>query len=85
MKKKDLTEADIITKFIMPAIESAGWDSMTQVRQEVKLRDGKVIVRGQIGMRKTVKSDNIKASFVEETIPRGRAKSVRLYSLEYQK
>jgi adenylate cyclase len=28
---------------------------------------------------------NIKASFVEETIPRGREKSVRLYSLEYLK
>ncbi|TXL02245.1 DEAD/DEAH box helicase, partial [Methylococcaceae bacterium CS1] len=32
---------------------------MTQIRQEVKLRDGKVIVRGQIGMRKTVKSADI--------------------------
>jgi len=28
---------------------------------------------------------NVKASFVEETIPRGREKSVRLYSLEYLK
>jgi type I restriction enzyme R subunit len=32
---------------------------MLQVRQEVKLRDGKVIVRGNIGMRKTVKSADI--------------------------
>ena len=32
---------------------------MTQVRQEVKLRDGKVIVRGQVGARKTVKSADI--------------------------
>jgi len=32
---------------------------MTQIRQEVKLRDGKVIVRGQLGMRKTVKSADI--------------------------
>ena len=52
MDKKQLTEADIISKFILPAIDSAGWDSMTQIRQEVKLRDGKVIVRGQIGIRK---------------------------------
>ena len=59
MDKRKLTETDIITKFILPAIESAGWDSMTQLRQEVKLRDGKVIVRGQIGMRKTVKSADI--------------------------
>ncbi|KGJ93611.1 EcoAI/FtnUII family type I restriction enzme subunit R [Colwellia psychrerythraea] len=59
MDKKKLTETDIITKFIMPSIKSAGWDDMTQIRQEVKLRDGKVIVRGQIGMRKTVKSADI--------------------------
>ena len=32
---------------------------LAQIRQEVKLRDGKVIVRGQIGMRKTVKSADI--------------------------
>jgi len=59
MDKKRLTETDIITKFILPAIEAAGWDSMTQLRQEVKLRDGKVIVRGNMGARKTVKSADI--------------------------
>jgi len=58
-QKKKLTEADIISKYIMPAIESAGWDSLTQIRQEVKLRDGKVIVRGNLGMRTTVKSADI--------------------------
>ena len=57
--KKQLSETDIISKFIMPAIEKAGWDSMLQIRQEVKLRDGKVIVRGQLGVRKTVKSADI--------------------------
>ena len=57
--KRNLSEADIISKFILPAAEGAGWDSMTQVRQEVALRDGKVIVRGQIGMRQTVKSADI--------------------------
>ncbi len=59
MDKKQLTETDIITKFLLPSIEAAGWDSMTQIRQEVKLRDGKVIVRGQMGVRKTVKSADI--------------------------
>ncbi|WP_286237604.1 EcoAI/FtnUII family type I restriction enzme subunit R [Neptuniibacter halophilus] len=59
MDKKQLSETDIITKFILPAVEQAGWDSMTQVRQEVKLRDGKVIVRGHMGVRKTVKSADI--------------------------
>lgn len=59
INKEKLTETDIITKFIMPAIKDAGWDDMTQIRQEVKLRDGKVIVRGQLGVRKTVKSADI--------------------------
>jgi type I restriction enzyme R subunit len=51
MDKSKLTETDIITKFILPALANSGWNNMTQIRQEVKLRDGKVIVRGQIGMR----------------------------------
>ena len=59
MDKVALSEADIISKFILPAVESAGWDAMTQIRQEVKLRDGKVIVRGQMSGRKTVKSADI--------------------------
>jgi len=59
MDKKKLSETDIITKFIMPAIQKSGWNLMTQIRQEVKLRDGKVIVRGQLGIRKTVKSADI--------------------------
>ncbi|EPB8476731.1 EcoAI/FtnUII family type I restriction enzme subunit R [Escherichia coli] len=55
----NLTEADIITKCVMPAILSAGWDNTTQIRQEVKLRDGKVIVRGKVAARRTVKSADI--------------------------
>ncbi len=59
MDKSKLTETDIITKFILSALAHSGWNNMTQIRQEVKLRDGKVIVRGQIGMRQTVKSADI--------------------------
>jgi type I restriction enzyme R subunit len=59
MDKLLLSETDIITKLILPAVKQAGWDPMTQLRQEVKLRDGKVIVRGQVGARKTVKSADI--------------------------
>lgn len=54
-----LTEADIITKRIMPAVVRAGWDDTVQIRQEVKLRDGKVIVRGKVAARRTVKSADI--------------------------
>ncbi len=59
INKAKLSETDIITKFILPAIKGAGWDDMTQIRQEVKLRDGKVIVRGQAAARKKVKSADI--------------------------
>lgn len=59
MNKAALTESDIITKFILPAIFKAGWDDMMQIRQEVKLRDGKVVVRGMAAARKTVKSADI--------------------------
>lgn len=57
--KSQLSEADIISKFILPAIKENGWDDMNQIRQEVKLRDGKVVVRGQIAARKKVKSADI--------------------------
>ena len=57
--KSRLTEPDIIFKFILPDIKDAGWDDITQIRQEVKLRDGKVVVRGQAAARKKVKSAHI--------------------------
>lgn len=59
VNKKALSETDIISKFIMPAVTDAGWDDMTQIRQEVKLRDGKVVVRGMVAARKKVKSADI--------------------------
>ena len=59
INKAKLSETDIITKFILPAVKSAGWDDMTQIRQEVKLRDGKVIVRGNMAARRKVKSADI--------------------------
>ena len=59
VNKKALSETDIISKYIMPAIKQAGWDDMTQIRQEVKLRDGKVVVRGMVAARKKVKSADI--------------------------
>ncbi len=59
INKSKLTETDIISKFILPAVKDAGWDDMSQIRQEVKLRDGKVVVRGQAAARKKVKSADI--------------------------
>lgn len=50
-EKKDLSEADIKAKFITPAIVNAGWDEMTQIRREVTLTPGPVIVRGNLSSR----------------------------------
>ncbi len=50
MNKKDLTEADIRTKYITPAVlglDGSKWDSMTQVREEFYFTKGRVIVRGK--------------------------------------
>lgn len=46
MNKKDLTERDIITKYLIPAIQKAGWDIKTQVREEVFFTDGRIFVKG---------------------------------------
>jgi type I restriction enzyme R subunit len=47
MNKKDLTERDICTKYITPALEKAGWDTLTQILEEFPITKGRIIVRGQ--------------------------------------
>jgi type I restriction enzyme R subunit len=50
LNKKSLTETDIRTKFITPAVlglNASKWDSMTQVREEFYFTKGRVIVRGK--------------------------------------
>ena len=37
MNKKELSERDICTKFITPALRQAGWDEQTRFREEVSL------------------------------------------------
>ncbi|MGB6294963.1 MAG: hypothetical protein WBF90_02115 [Rivularia sp. (in: cyanobacteria)] len=50
--KKSLSEQDICTKYITPALESAGWDIKSfQIRQEVSFTKGKVLVRGKLTSR----------------------------------
>lgn len=51
MNKKSLSERDICTKFITPAIVKAGWDKYTQFREEVSFTDGRIYVRGRITAR----------------------------------
>ena len=50
-QKKELSEIDICDLFITPAIKKAGWDQVTQIRREVTLTPGPVIVRGNMSSR----------------------------------
>src|SRR5438874_6698 len=47
MNKRELTETDIRTKFITPAIVGGKWDLMTQVLEEHYFTKGRVVVRGK--------------------------------------
>jgi type I restriction enzyme R subunit len=49
--KKDLSERDICTKYITPALEQAGWDMQKQVREEVSFTDGRIYVKGNLSVR----------------------------------
>jgi len=58
--KKDLSERDICTKFILPALTRAGWDMQTQIRREVYFTDGRIYVKGN----KTTRGKGKKADFI---------------------
>src|SRR4051812_45231842 len=68
MDKKSLSERDVCTKFITPAVKQAGWDEMTQLREEVGFTKGRIIVRGKLVTRgKAKRADYI--LFVKPNIP----------------
>lgn len=51
INKRDLSERDICSKFITPALQSAGWNIQTQILEEVSFTDGKIYVRGKLTAR----------------------------------
>ncbi len=51
MDKKNLSEQDIRSKFITPALVAAGWDLQRQIREEVTFTKGRIIVRGKLHTR----------------------------------
>jgi type I restriction enzyme, R subunit len=51
VNKKQLSERDICTQFITPALEQAGWDVSTQIREEFLLTKGRIVVRGKLHAR----------------------------------
>ncbi len=50
-EKKELSEIDICDLFITPAIKDAGWEPLKQIRREVTLTPGPIIVRGNMSSR----------------------------------
>ena len=50
-EKQELSEIDICDLFITPSIKDAGWDQLTQIRREVTLTPGPVVVRGNMSSR----------------------------------
>lgn len=46
-----LSERDVCTKRITPALVAAGWDIQTQIREEVGFTKGRIIVRGRLVTR----------------------------------
>lgn len=49
--KSSLSERDIITKYILPAIEASGWDKRNQIREEVSFTAGRIFVKGKLTKR----------------------------------
>lgn len=44
--KKDSSERDICTQYIQPALVKSGWDTRTQIREEVSFNAGQIHVQG---------------------------------------
>lgn len=51
MNKKLLTERDISSKFVIPALTQAGWGLSNQIREEYCLTKGRIVVRGKLFSR----------------------------------
>jgi type I restriction enzyme R subunit len=60
ISKKDLSERDICTKYILPALVKAGWDIEKQIREEVFFTNGRIFVKGD----KAVRGERKRADFI---------------------
>ena len=58
--KKELSERDICTQYILPALVKAGWDVERQIREQVYFTDGRIFVKGN----KTARGERKFADFV---------------------
>ncbi len=58
--KKELSERDICTQFILPSLVKSGWNVEKQVREEVFFTDGRIFVKGN----KTARGKRKRADFI---------------------
>jgi len=58
--KKELSERDICTQFILPALNKSGWNVEKQIREEVFFTDGRIFVKGN----KTARGKRKRADFI---------------------
>ena len=58
--KKELSERDIVTKYIIPAIEKAGFNKQSQIREEVSFTNGRIFVKG----KKTKRGERKRADII---------------------
>lgn len=63
-----LTEQETRSRFITPALVNAGWNLHKQIREEMKITDGRIIVRGTMHTRKAPKIADY-ALFYKRNIP----------------
>ncbi|MBC6436044.1 hypothetical protein FM036_44155, partial [Nostoc sp. HG1] len=45
--KRELSEQDICTQYVLPALLKSGWDVSKQVREQVYFTDGRIYVKGE--------------------------------------
>lgn len=58
--KKELSERDICTQFILPALIKAGWNVEKQIREEVSFTNGRIFVKG----KKSVRGERKRTDFI---------------------
>lgn len=58
--KKELSERDICTQFILPALIKAGWNIERQIREEVSFTNGRIFVKGE----KTIRGERKRTDFI---------------------
>jgi type I restriction enzyme, R subunit len=62
---EELNEAEIRSRFILPALTSSGWDLHRQIREEYMMAAGRIDVRGSLATRRSAK----RADYVLFTTP----------------